>query len=93
MPVAAAISISAGCSDRHDISHTDLIMPSGITPVPVGVSVAIRNRSYWSASTASLRHKSAVLILPAWQICSAILVWLTIGAKSSSGMATGPPLM
>src|SRR3954463_159676 len=41
LPVAAAIIHSGGYLESVDISVTDLIMPSGIMPVPVGVSVAI----------------------------------------------------
>ena len=68
-------------------------MPSGIIPVPVGVSVAIRSLSNALFATARFTHRTAVRILPAWQICSAMSLSLMTRSKSSSGIAIGPPFM
>ena len=89
--MAAATIHSAGWSVRLAISHIDFIMPHGMTPVPVGVSVAIRKRSKTSALTTRLRHNTAVRMLPAWHTCSAISLSSMTRWKSASGMATGPP--
>ena len=67
------------------------IMPSGMIPEPVGVSVAIRKRSNWSASRTMSPRSSVVRRLPAVHTCSAMFDSCTRRGKSSSGMATGPP--
>ena len=68
------------------------IIPRGMMPDPVGVSVAIRKRSIWSAFFVRLQSSSVVRRFPAVQTCSAIFESLTMRGKSSSGIATGPPL-
>src|SRR6266849_3935259 len=61
-------------------------------PLPVGVSVAISNRSGWPASSNSFAVSNAVRRFPAVQSCSAMSLSLTSRAKPGSGIATGPPL-
>jgi len=68
------------------------IIPSGMMPDPVGVSVAIRKRSNCCACFTISHNISVVRKFPAVQTWSAICDSCTIFGKSSSGIATGPPL-
>src|SRR5207244_5127954 len=57
LPVAAAIAHSTGISERLARYVIMYNMPSGMIPLPVGVSVAIRKRSNWFA----LRQRSPII--------------------------------
>ena len=65
LPVANAITTSGGRSPSEAISQTLLITPRGITPVPVGVSLATHTRASAPASRARFTICSDERRLPA----------------------------
>src|SRR5262249_31040988 len=71
-PVASAITTSGARSPSDAISHTLFMTPRGITPVPVGVSLATHTRASAPASRARFTIWSDDRRLPAWTICRAI---------------------
>src|SRR5206468_1509749 len=92
LPVARAITVSGARSPSEASSHTLLSTPIGITPVPVGVSLATHTRNSAPASRASRKMKSADLRLPACTSCSAMSVSRTIVRSPSSSSEVVPPL-
>src|SRR3982074_934240 len=65
-------------------------MPSGMMPLPVGVSVAMMKRSNASSCIASRPHNSVVRRLPAVHTCSAMVLSLMTRSKSRSGIGVVP---
>lgn len=67
-----AIAHSIGMSVRLAKCVMVYIMPSGMMPLPVGVSVAIRKRSNWSALRIMSPNSKVVRKFPAVHTCNAI---------------------
>ena len=87
--VAAAIAHSTGMSVRLARCVIVYIMPSGMMPLPVGVSVAMMKRSKALCRSASRAQSSVVRKFPAVQTCNAMVDSRITRSKSASGIAVG----